>query len=118
VEPDVDGTDSTNRQDAKAVSYSTGEVASAETSTWEFTDPELLQQKRDEIIKAMSRRVGAPLIKRAGVLFWAADHSRRVACTRAGATSTVKRIFVRLIAPKGPLSGRAYGCLADCAMME
>jgi hypothetical protein len=48
---------------------------------WEFTDPELLQRKRDEIVEAMSRRLRVPLIKKSRALFWTADHSRRVACT-------------------------------------
>jgi|GEM_PF-112378 len=51
------------------------------TGTWEFTDPVLLQQKRDEIIKTMSRHVGAPLIKKSRALYWSADHSKRIACT-------------------------------------
>lgn len=51
------------------------------SGTWEFTEPALLQNKRDQIIKAMSRNVGAPLIKKSRALFWSADHSKRIACT-------------------------------------
>jgi hypothetical protein len=48
---------------------------------WEFTDATLLQQKRDQIIIAVSKQVGLPLIKKSRALYWSADHSRRVVCT-------------------------------------
>jgi hypothetical protein len=51
------------------------------SGSWVFTDPTLLQKKRDEIVKAMSHRMGAPLIKKSRALFWSADHSKRIACT-------------------------------------
>lgn len=51
------------------------------SSGWEFTDPNLLQQKRDQIVEAMSRKLALPLIKKSRALFWSADHSNRIACT-------------------------------------
>jgi hypothetical protein len=51
------------------------------TGVWEFTDPRLLQQKRDQIVKAIALRMGAPLIKKSRALFWSADHAKRIACT-------------------------------------
>jgi hypothetical protein len=56
-------------------------VDKIEAGTWEFTDPSLLQHKRDEIVKALSRRVGAPMIKKSRALFWDAGHSKRIACS-------------------------------------
>jgi hypothetical protein len=49
--------------------------------TWEFTDPALLQHKREKIVFAMSRKMNAPLIKKTRALFWSADHTKRIACT-------------------------------------
>jgi hypothetical protein len=51
------------------------------SGSWVFTDPTLLKKKRDEIVKAMSHRMGTPLIKKSRALFWSADHSKRIACT-------------------------------------
>jgi hypothetical protein len=48
---------------------------------WEFTDAVLLQQKRDEIIEAVSLYLGSPLIKKTRALYWTADHTKRVVCT-------------------------------------
>jgi hypothetical protein len=49
--------------------------------TWEFTDSRVLQAKRDEIIVALSRREGTPLIKKSRALYWSPDHDRRAAFT-------------------------------------
>lgn len=48
---------------------------------WEFTDTRALQSKRDEIITALSRREGIPLIKKSRALYWSADHDKRAAFT-------------------------------------
>jgi hypothetical protein len=56
-------------------------ASSGAAGTWEFTDAVLLQQKRDEIIQAMSLHVGAALIKKTRALYWSADHTKRVVCT-------------------------------------
>jgi hypothetical protein len=49
--------------------------------TWEFTDSKSLQAKRDEIITALSRREGTPLLKKSRALYWSPDHDRRAAFT-------------------------------------
>jgi hypothetical protein len=49
--------------------------------TWEFTDSSVLQAKRDEIIVALSRREGTPLIKKSRALYWSPDHDKRAAFT-------------------------------------
>lgn len=51
------------------------------SGVWEFTDAALLQQKREQIIRAMSKRADLPLIKKSRALYWSADHSTRIACT-------------------------------------
>jgi hypothetical protein len=51
------------------------------SGTWEFTDGELLQCKRADIIKAFGLSIGAPLIKKSRALFWNAAHDIRVACS-------------------------------------
>jgi hypothetical protein len=51
------------------------------SSTWEFTDAALLQQKRDQIIASMSKRLETALIKKSRALYWSSDHEQRVACT-------------------------------------
>jgi hypothetical protein len=65
----------------QACIFPANQSLSSGSGGWEFTDPELLQRKRDEIVEAMSRRLSVPLIKKSRALFWTADHSRRVACT-------------------------------------
>jgi hypothetical protein len=56
-------------------------ITSEITGVWEFTAPALLEKKRDEIVKAMSHHMRAPLIKKSRALFWNADHSKRIAST-------------------------------------
>lgn len=57
----------------KAVTKSTG--------SWEFTEPEVLQAKRQQMINALSAREGVPLIKKSRAIFWSPDHSVRAAFT-------------------------------------
>lgn len=51
------------------------------TSGWEFTDSAVLDSKRNEIIEAMSRKLGAKLIRKSRALYWDATHEKRVACS-------------------------------------
>jgi hypothetical protein len=48
---------------------------------WEFTDADLLQSKREQIISALSNKEGHALIRRSRALFWSADHATRAAVT-------------------------------------
>ena len=48
---------------------------------WEFTDSRALQAKRDEVITALSRHQGTPLIKKSRALYWSPDHATRAAFT-------------------------------------
>jgi hypothetical protein len=50
-------------------------------SGWEFTDPKILDQKRGEIIEAMSHKTATKLIRKSRALFWDATHETRVACS-------------------------------------
>ncbi len=49
--------------------------------TWEFTDSRLLQEKREEILQAVSQKIGNALIKKSRALYWDASHDHRVACS-------------------------------------
>lgn len=50
-------------------------------NVWEFTEAESLQNKREQIVSAISKAFGFSLIKKSRALFWSADHSERLACT-------------------------------------
>lgn len=52
-----------------------------EGSSWEFTDPTLMQEKREQIINAFSRNHGVKLIRRSRALYWNSEHSFRTVCT-------------------------------------
>lgn len=52
-----------------------------ERSSWEFTDPTLIQEKREQIIKDFARQHRIQLIRRSRALYWNADHSFRTVCT-------------------------------------
>jgi len=51
------------------------------SSGWEFTEPALLDQKRNEIVEALARESRAKLVKKSRALFWDASHEVRVACS-------------------------------------
>jgi hypothetical protein len=80
VDLDADN-DVSQPQGSESNNATIGAAAAQVSGRWEFTEPVLLQNKRDQIIKAMSRNMGAPLIKKSRALFWSADHSKRIACT-------------------------------------
>jgi hypothetical protein len=48
--------------------------------TWEFTDRNLLQAKRESIISALSRITNSSLIRKSASLYWNANHTIRIAC--------------------------------------
>ncbi|MGE0034296.1 MAG: hypothetical protein AB7S93_01535 [Xanthobacteraceae bacterium] len=55
--------------------------AVATPSGWQFTDTTVLDSKRNDIILAMSNKVGSKLIKKSRALYWNASHEKRVACS-------------------------------------
>ena len=55
--------------------------ARAEKGVWQFTASNLLNDKRELMIAAVSRSVGSVLVKKSRALFWSADHHTRIACT-------------------------------------
>ncbi len=71
----------------------TGEIQTALTSTeteapsqkekkgWEFTDAVLLQEKRTQMVSAISKVLGTPLIQKSRAQFWSADHYKRIVFT-------------------------------------
>jgi hypothetical protein len=50
-------------------------------SGWEFTDTAVLDSKRNEIIEALSKMMGAKLIRKSRALYWDAAHEKRVVCS-------------------------------------
>ena len=52
-----------------------------ERSSWEFTNPALMQDKRNQIMNAFAKRHGEKLIRRSIALYWNSDHNFRTACT-------------------------------------
>jgi hypothetical protein len=52
-----------------------------EGSSWQFTDPALMQEKRDQIVNAFGKGHGLKLIRKGRALYWNADHSFRAVCT-------------------------------------
>jgi len=60
------------------------DVAAPATNTpsgWQFTDTAVLDKKRNDIIEALSRKIGSKLIKKSRALYWDASHEKRVACS-------------------------------------
>lgn len=48
--------------------------------TWHFTDAQLLQAKREDIIGALGRREAVSFVRKSRALYWTAKHDVRVAC--------------------------------------
>ena len=57
------------------------EAESGSKGVWEFTDSNLLQAKREKIIKAFGDSRNATLIKKSRALYWDAAHELRLACS-------------------------------------
>ncbi len=49
--------------------------------TWEFTDSQLLQQKREAIVSALAEKLETKFIRKSRALFWDAPHQIRVCCS-------------------------------------
>jgi hypothetical protein len=52
-----------------------------EKGVWQLTDATLLQNKRDEIVVAMSKSLDVVLINKSRAQLWNASHNTRLACT-------------------------------------
>jgi hypothetical protein len=63
------------------------EVVASKTSrdrskgTWEFTDANLLQGKREKIVSAIMNKTKTKLIKKTASLYWDSEHNTRIVCT-------------------------------------
>lgn len=53
----------------------------AKKGVWEFTGSQQLQAKREQLVDAMSAKIGGDLIKKSRTLYWSSDHTKRIACT-------------------------------------
>jgi response regulator of citrate/malate metabolism len=72
-EPDIDQ----SRESAEPEPSSSRQ----EKGVWEFTEPQLLQEKRNQIITALSRANAVSFIKKSASLYWDVAHEVRIACT-------------------------------------
>lgn len=65
------------------------ETAEADAASgWEFTDPKSLNEKRERLLTAFSRKVGVPLIRKSRAMYWDANHRIRAVCTVSKRYST------------------------------
>lgn len=59
----------------------TGEASEDESGGWVFTDPVLIQSKRNAIIASIGEYIGHNLIKKSRATYWDSNQQRRVVCT-------------------------------------
>ena len=57
------------------------EPKARQSGSWDGTDKELLQQKREAIVAAMAVRENTKLIRKSRALYWNTSHDIRVACS-------------------------------------
>jgi hypothetical protein len=50
-------------------------------SGWRFTDPKLIEAKRESIAQAFGDRESTKLIKKTRATYWDASHTKRIVCT-------------------------------------
>jgi hypothetical protein len=55
-------------------------LATGSKGTWHFTDAQLLQAKREDVVAALGQREGASLVKKSRALYWNAKRDVRAAC--------------------------------------
>ncbi|WP_116091387.1 hypothetical protein [Sphingomonas crusticola] len=75
----VEGASTTDLPSASAPSVLKQKIAAK--SAWEFTDSQLLQAKREDMVKALARFESTNLIRKSRALYWNTEHSVRAACT-------------------------------------
>lgn len=56
------------------------QLVTASKGTWHFTDAQLLQSKREDIVAALGQRETASLVKKSRALYWNAKRDVRAAC--------------------------------------
>jgi hypothetical protein len=57
------------------------DLATTGKGTWHFTDAQLLQAKREDVIAALGRRETASLVRKSRALYWNAQRDVRAACS-------------------------------------
>lgn len=60
---------------------SAADLATTGKGTWHFTDAQLLQAKREDVIAALGRRETASLVRKSRALYWNAQRDVRAACS-------------------------------------
>ena len=68
-------------EDNRAVSTDVDEAADSGRSSWQFTPPTALGEKREIIVRAVGTRLGCQLIKKTRATYWDSARHFRVACT-------------------------------------
>ncbi len=76
---DVEGADAENTIAEEAASLQVNPLQ--EKRVWQFTDSILLQEKREQIISAMTKHTGNIYIKKSRIFFWDSGHTNRLVCT-------------------------------------
>lgn len=56
------------------------ELAIKSTGKWQFTDAQLMQGKREDVVAALGHREGVNFVKKSRALFWNPSHEVRAAC--------------------------------------
>ncbi|MBV9654267.1 MAG: hypothetical protein JOZ42_06855 [Acetobacteraceae bacterium] len=80
VETEPESVSSFDKQ-TNAATNTSERADTASAGSWVFTDPALLEAKREAICSAMAAKLQMQLVKKSRALFWSADHRKRVACT-------------------------------------
>ncbi len=57
------------------------DLATRSKGTWHFTDAQLLQAKREDVIAALARRETTSLVRKSRALYWNAQRDIRAACS-------------------------------------
>jgi hypothetical protein len=59
----------------------TSEETTGEKGNWQFTETALIDEKRNNILRAVERANDVKLVKKSRALYWSADRSIGIACT-------------------------------------
>ena len=70
----------TTIKDAPSI-VTAADLATTGKGTWHFTDAQLLQAKREDVIAALGRRETASLVRKSRALYWNAQRDVRAACS-------------------------------------
>ena len=55
--------------------------SSTSKDKWQFTDSDILQSKREEIVVKLGERIKTPFIRKSRATYWSTDHRKRMVCS-------------------------------------